>query len=86
MALTPHDKLENGLVDTGVESGSDDKAHPKYVEGNDTNNISDVSSRPAPIFEAPERIRNMTPEERHSVESSLKRKIDMRLMPMIILM
>lgn len=86
MVLTVHDKLEKGLGDLGVDSGSDDKALPTHVEGSDANIISDVSSRPARIFEAPERIRNMSPEERQSVESRLKRKIDMRLMPMIILM
>ncbi|PMD44405.1 MFS general substrate transporter [Hyaloscypha variabilis F] len=37
-------------------------------------------------FEAPEFIRNWTPEERHAAEKKLKAKIDLRLMPMIILM
>jgi hypothetical protein len=37
-------------------------------------------------FEAPEFIRNWTPEERHAAEKRLKAKIDLRLMPMIILM
>ena len=34
----------------------------------------------------PELVRNMTPEYRLVVESRLKRKIDLRLLPMIILM
>lgn len=37
-------------------------------------------------FAAPEWIRNLTPEERHDVEGKLKRKLDIRLMPMIVLM
>lgn len=39
----------------------------------------------ARTFEAPEWIRNLTPEERLEVETRLKRKIDLRLMPMIII-
>ena len=35
---------------------------------------------------APEFIRNWTPEERKVIESKLLRKIDLWLMPMIILM
>ena len=35
---------------------------------------------------APELVRNMTPEYRLVVESRLKRKIDLRILPMIILM
>jgi hypothetical protein len=37
-------------------------------------------------FAAPEWIRNLTVEERHDVEAKLKRKLDTRLMPMIVLM
>jgi hypothetical protein len=35
---------------------------------------------------APELIRNMTPELRAKLESSLRRKIDLRLLPMIVIM
>jgi hypothetical protein len=43
------------------------------------------SVTPARALEAPEFIRNMTPEERAKMEIRLKRKIDLRLMPMVIL-
>jgi hypothetical protein len=37
-------------------------------------------------FQPPELVRNMTPEERAGLEKKLVRKIDLRLLPMIILM
>lgn len=37
-------------------------------------------------FEAPEWIRNMTADERQDAETSLRRKIDIRLLPMVVLM
>jgi len=37
-------------------------------------------------FQPPELVRNMTPEERAHREKLLVRKIDLRLLPMIILM
>lgn len=37
-------------------------------------------------FEAPPLVRDLTPEDRHSLEMRLKKKIDIRLMPMVILM
>lgn len=52
------------------------------VESGDRANID------APVlkFEAPELVRDLSPEERHELEAKLKRKIDLRLMPMVILM
>ena len=44
------------------------------------------ASCPSLSPEAPGLVRNMTPEYRLKVESQLKRKIDLRLLPMIILM
>lgn len=37
-------------------------------------------------MEAPELVRNMSPEERAHAEKMLVRKIDFRLMPMLVLM
>lgn len=76
------DKLEEGR-NYGGGMDSDDKARVELVD--DVKNRV-VSSRPARIFEAPEIIRNMTPEQREKAELRLRRKIDLRLMPMIILM
>lgn len=39
-----------------------------------------------PAFQPPEIIRNMTPEERALKEKKLLRKIDLRLLPMIVIM
>jgi hypothetical protein len=85
MAST-HDNYEKGLAGGDVDSGSDGKGQSHHVDRKDLAGPPAVSLRPARTFEAPEFIRNMTPEERHAIESKLKRKIDFRLMPMIILM
>lgn len=76
------DHLEEGR-NYGGRMDPDDKAQIEQVD--DVKNRV-VSSPPTRIFEAPEFIRNMTPEEREKAELRLRQKIDMRLMPMIILM
>ena len=48
------------------------------VSGQD--NIPEKTSR------KPEIIRNLSPEERERLETSLRRKIDLRLMPMVVTM
>lgn len=64
--------------DLGMDNSSDEKG----LE----NQISKVSPARTAIFEAPEWIRNLTPEQRAEAENKLVRKIDLRLLPMIILM
>lgn len=44
------------------------------------------ADRPNPQKEAPAYVANLTPEERTKAEKALVRKIDIRLLPMIILM
>jgi len=66
----------------GIESSSEDKAQSHHVDETDPV----AASPPLRKFEAPEFIRNMNLEERTKVETSLKRKIDLRLMPMIVIM
>ena len=82
---TAHDIYEKGLVGGDIDSASDGKGQSHHVDAKD-GTLPATSIRPTRTFEAPEFIRNMTPEERKSVEAKLKRKIDFRLMPMIILM
>ena len=48
--------------------------------------LNDASCPPSPPPRAPELVRNMTPEYRLVVESRLKRKIDLRVLLMTILM
>jgi sugar phosphate permease len=60
----------------GDEAGSTD-------EKIGTANVED--SRPARM-QPPEFIRNLSPEEREHLEKKLKRKIDIRLLPAIIIM
>ena len=60
----------------GDEAGStDEKVEAANVE----------DSRPQRL-QPPEFIRNLTPEERELLEKRLKRKIDIRLLPAIIIM
>lgn len=75
------DDFEKGIAAGEVESASEGK-------GPTTSEQEAAAPRAGRTrtLEAPEFIRNMTPEERATVEAKLKRKIDMRLMPMIILM
>jgi len=76
MAST-HDTFEKDLGVSTLDSGSDEKNHSHHVDG---------AEPAARVFQAPEFIRNMSPEQRASVELSLRRKIDLRLMPMIVIM
>lgn len=81
------DQYEKALGGGDVESGSDGKGQSHHVDdAKDSTVAPAVSLQPTRTFEAPESVRNMTPEERKAAETKLKRKIDVRLMPMIILM
>ena len=75
--MASHDNLEKGLV-IERDSGSEEKGIAQQID--------DAPITTTRSFVAPEFIRNMTPEEREQVETRLRRKIDLRLMPMIILM
>jgi hypothetical protein len=72
-----HDNLEKGLV-VDRDSGFEEKGISQQID--------DPPITTTRSFAAPEFIRNMTPEEREQVEGRLRRKIDLRLLPMIILM
>jgi hypothetical protein len=79
-----HDNFEKGLPVPEMDSSSD-KARVQEIDtlGGEPGLLTVPTAR---RFEAPEFIRNWTPEERHAAEKRLKAKIDLRLMPMIILM
>lgn len=65
-------------------SGDDmDKQAAEYLdEVEDANAVN----KPNRALEAPELIRNLTPEERVRLEKKLTRKIDFRLLPAVIIM
>ncbi|KAF8462701.1 major facilitator superfamily domain-containing protein [Kalaharituber pfeilii] len=68
----------------------DEKVHvdPNSSQ-NSTNLENDVSGdtkAPSPNRNLPESLRNMTKEERDQLELKMRRKIDLRLMPMMVLM
>lgn len=52
-------------------------------EGKDVVIDAEASGR---VFQAPEFIRNWTFEERQNAEARLRKKIDIRLMPMVVIM
>jgi hypothetical protein len=63
--------------------GDIDKSHVDNVEVvQETAN----SNRPNPRKEAPAYVAGLTPEEREQAERALVRKIDIRLLPMTIIM
>jgi len=77
---TAHDNFEKGIA--APEDSGSDKARVEEVD----KAAGVLTTGRSRVFEAPEFIRNWTPEERHAAETKLKRKIDIRLMPMIVLM
>jgi len=78
---------EKGLASGDLESGSGNaKNQHIHVEGDTTAPALTVAALGGGTFEAPEWIRNLSLEERHSIEANLKRKLDIRLMPMIVIM
>ncbi|KAJ8068558.1 hypothetical protein OCU04_002273 [Sclerotinia nivalis] len=63
-----------------VPPTADNKINPNEVEL-----VEDVSSTPAKSSRIPEYVRNLTPEDRERIETSLRRKVDTRLLPMVVL-
>jgi hypothetical protein len=55
-------------------------------ELSDDSRVEETSLAQTRTFQPPELVRNMSPEKRADAEARLKRKIDFRLLPMIILM
>jgi hypothetical protein len=70
-----HDEVVGGKGD-GIEH-----AQMEHVIGTGSEGMAQATLREAPAF-----IQNMTAEERALAERRLTRKIDIRLLPMIILM
>lgn len=58
------------------------------VDKSSVNNIENVANanKPNPRKEAPAYVAGLSPEERAAAEKALVRKIDIRLLPMIIVM
>lgn len=67
---------------------------PSHTDTKSTSHDHNPEAKAAPAIKlegeralaAPEWIRNLTVEERQDIEAKLKRKLDTRLMPMIVLM
>lgn len=79
------DQINSNMSDQKSSSGPTTPDKTVQKDGVDAvdlveNAVPENSSR------APTLIRNLTPEERRKLEKSLMRKIDLRLLPMIIIM
>lgn len=79
MATPPGDEFHHG--DYGV-TGDEKLYNTSRIEHGEVPN-ADVPIR---RMEAPELVRNLTLEERRAAEKKLLRRIDRRLLPMLILM
>lgn len=65
------------------------KAQLEYIEDANKDDSTTSAARIDPglrVLEPPEWIAALSPEERVEIEFKLKRKIDLRLLPMVILM
>lgn len=68
---------------------SDDKAKAaasEHIEQTTRYDDVGIDEDIVPRYEAPELVRNLTPEERVKLERKLVRKIDIRLLPALIVM
>lgn len=63
-----------------IETADIDKTHVDNVE------VVANADKPNPRKEAPVYVASLSPEERAKAEKALVRKIDLRLLPMIIIM
>jgi hypothetical protein len=68
------------------DSSNDDMSKTKFDQVELVEEASIHGSVPGKTSRAPELVRVMTSEYRRKLETSLRRKIDLRLMPMIVLM
>ncbi|KAG9231960.1 major facilitator superfamily domain-containing protein [Amylocarpus encephaloides] len=79
---------DKGHIVGDLDSASDEKPRLQQIDNDGAISpiiaTDPVESKKA--FQAPEFIRNWTPEQRLEIELRLRRKIDIRLMPMIVLM
>lgn len=85
---TAHDNFEKGLgLSNGdaESAGSDGKVTNQHIDDAGKDGVQPGLS-PTRVFQPPELVRNMTPEQRILAEKKLRQKIDLRLMPMIVLM
>ncbi|KAI9651247.1 hypothetical protein NHQ30_001285 [Ciborinia camelliae] len=55
------------------------------MSSNEVEMVEDVSSTPDKPTDVPAYIRSLTPEDRKRMEHSLRRKVDTRLLPMVVL-
>jgi hypothetical protein len=80
---TAHDNFVQKLAEGELESGSE-KGQIDHLDGE--KGLPSLTMPASRVFQAPEWIRALSPEERATREKHLLRKLDTRLMPMITLM
>lgn len=77
MAHSTHDKSPSDRIS---RDGHDDKNIPEYLD-----EVEDVDKQPRGLV-MPPLVRDMSPEVRAELEKKLRRKIDYRLLPPVIIM
>ncbi|KAI0400496.1 major facilitator superfamily domain-containing protein [Xylaria palmicola] len=74
------------LSDPGRASSHDDSKSARSIRVDTAGNVADLQQAVARGLQPPDIIARLTPEERIDLEKRLVRKIDWRLLPMIIIM
>lgn len=73
-------------TDMGTVHKHDDKADSRHVDLSEEIEVVANANRPNARKEAPASVARLSPEERSEAEKALVRKIDLRLLPMIVIM
>ncbi|KAL2073286.1 hypothetical protein VTL71DRAFT_10610 [Oculimacula yallundae] len=80
---TTQNNLEKGIAVGDGDSNSEKHDSKQIDHAGKSLNAAEIAPQ---LHQAPEFIRNMTPEERIATELKLRKKLDLRIMPMIVLM
>ena len=80
---TTQDNLEKGIPVGDIDSSSDKNDSQHVDHDGKAATAAEIAPRE---HRAPEFVRNMTPEVRQATELKLRKKLDLRIMPMIVLM
>lgn len=81
-----HHELAPSIKEANIVHSDDKELETiQHFSRTSTGGQAEHDLRPRRTFEAPELIRNLTVEERVKLEAKLVRKIDFRLLPMVIL-
>lgn len=91
MAYTSDKEVVNERNNGAGSNGTDTMKHPveysEYAEAPRAASVPQVQLEPKlSVMSAPPLVQAMTPEQRREIEAKLLRKIDWRLLPMLVIM